>query len=232
MNIFAISDLHLSGNPPSKPMKKFGNHWESHWEKIQSSWLNTVTGEDVILIPGDISWAMKFEEALIDLNELNSLPGQKILVRGNHDYWWQTITKMRNCMGPKFQFLQNSYISYSDWAICGSRGWIYPSDPTFKAGDNIIYQRELLRVEASLKSALSAGFSKIILLLHYPPFIFEHPHSGFKDLIDKYGVALCVYGHLHGASINSGPQHVIGQTEYILVSCDALNFTLKKIITV
>ncbi|WP_371368675.1 hypothetical protein SRRS_21590 [Sporomusa rhizae] len=230
MKIFAIADTHLSGQPPAKPMSIFGSHWDGHWEKIKKSWQERVSEQDVVLIAGDISWAMKLSDALVDLNAITDLPGRKIVIRGNHDYWWQTLNKMNKAIEGKVEFLNNNFAVVGDWAICGSRGWTCPEDPLFKASDRPIFDRELLRVEASLLAAQTAGFSNKILMLHFPPFYNPYTETGFTGLIAKYNVVICVYGHLHGESIKNAATGIINGAAYHLVSCDALGFELKQII--
>lgn len=230
MKIFAIGDTHLSGQPPAKPMNIFGSHWDGHWEKIKTSWQNQVSPEDVVLLAGDISWAMKLPDALVDLSAIAELPGRKIMVRGNHDYWWQTVSKMVTATQSQFEFLNNSFAVAGEWAICGSRGWICPGDPLFKTKDQPIFARELLRVEASLDAARKAGFSQIILMLHFPPFYNHQVTTGFASLINTYQVHTCIYGHLHSESaINLAATGLIGATTYHLVSCDALDFSVKQL---
>ena len=231
MKIFAIADTHLSGQPPAKPMSVFGSHWDGHWEKIKVNWQQQVADEDVVLIAGDISWAMKLSDALVDLNAIAALPGRKIVVRGNHDYWWQTVSKMNKATEGKFEFLNNNFAAAGEWAICGSRGWTCPEDPLFKSKDQSIFDRELLRVEASLSAARAAGFSRIILMLHFPPFYNHQTETGFAGLINHYQVAICLYGHLHSeASIKTAATGIINGTDYQLISCDALEFTLKQLV--
>lgn len=230
MNIFAIGDLHLSGNPPKKPMQIFGEHWFNHWYNIREDWLKRVHADDVVLIAGDTSWALKLEEALEDLAEIISLPGKKILVKGNHDYWWQSIAKMSKAVDQQLLFVHNNFAQVDSFAICGSRGWTCPADPCFTEQDQVIYQREILRVQTSLSSAVAAGFKKIILMLHYPPVYSLDIPSGFADLFEEYQIELCVYGHLHGESIKTAPVGKIKGTACHLVACDALDFHLKQII--
>lgn len=230
MKIFAIADTHLSGEPPTKPMDIFGAHWHNHWEKIKTDWHDRVTAEDIVLLPGDISWAMRLDDALVDLNAIRQLPGRKILVRGNHDYWWQTISKMNKAVENELTFLQNSFAVAGDYAICGSRGWLCPGDRSFTAEDNSIYQRELLRVRASLEAAASAGFAKIILMLHYPPVNDKHEPSGFTELISEFKVMICLFGHLHSESAATAPVGIINGAACHLVACDALDFKLKLIL--
>ncbi|MBP2650743.1 MAG: Calcineurin-like phosphoeSPTERase [Firmicutes bacterium] len=228
MKIFAIADTHLSGNPPYKPMSIFGDHWENHWEKIKTDWQTNVSEEDTVLLAGDISWAMKLEDALVDLNEIVALPGKKIIIKGNHDYWWQTIGKMTTAVNGQLTFLQNSFMGIDTYAVCGSRGWICPEDPYFGESDQSIYAREVSRVKTSLKAARDAGYCRLILMLHYPPQYADLP-SGFTQLMEEYHVELCVFGHLHDEAIKIAPTQGNG-TVYHLVSADSLNFKLKQLI--
>lgn len=231
MNIYAIADLHLSGTPPTKPMNIFGNHWQNHWERIKTDWQQKVSENDIVLLAGDTSWGMRWEEAFVDLSEIMAMPGRKILVRGNHDYWWQTISKMSKAVDGKLIFLQNSFVSAGDWAICGSRGWSCPGDKDFGEDDQAIYQRELGRLRLSLETARQAGFSKIIVMLHYPPTDANLRQTGFTELLDEFRVQACVYGHLHGEAAKSGPAGMRNSTALLLVACDASNFTLRRILT-
>lgn len=231
MNIYAIADLHLSGNPPTKPMDIFGSHWQSHWPKIKTDWLQKVTEDDIVLLPGDLSWGMRWQEAMADLVEIIALPGRKILIRGNHDYWWQTISKMSKAVDNRLTFLQNSFVLAGDWAICGSRGWIYPGDKEFKADDLVIYQRELGRLRLSLEAARQAGRGKIIVMLHFPPTDANFRTTGFTELLDEFSVQVCVYGHLHGEAAKTGPIGIQNQTAYLLVACDATGFMLRQIVS-
>lgn len=229
MNIFAIADTHLSGNPPSKPMHIFGEHWAGHWEKIKADWLARVNPEDTVLLAGDISWAMKLENALVDLEEIMALPGSKMMVRGNHDYWWQSITKMNRAVNSRITFIQNNFATAGNLAICGSRGWLCPEDPAFSDEDLPIYKREVERVKMSLEAAEKAGYSRKYLMLHYPPLYHQSQTSDFTRLLSDYQVELCIYGHLHSDAINYAPTGIINGTMCVLVSCDALDFKLKQL---
>lgn len=230
MKIFAIGDTHLSGEPPFKPMDIFGDHWKDHWNKIKAHWLEEVSDNDVVLLAGDISWAMKLEEALPDLQALIALPGKKMLIRGNHDYWWQTVTKMNKAIKNELIFLHNSFAPAGEHAVCGSRGWLCPGDRSFTAEDQPIYERELLRVRSSLESAKKAGHEKLILMLHYPPVNDRHEPSGFTDLLGEFGVEICIFGHLHSEAARSAPSGIINGAACYLVACDALDFKLKRIL--
>ncbi len=229
MRIYAIGDLHLSGQPPQKPMTIFGDHWTNHWERIQRDWLARVREEDLVLLAGDLSWGMRLADALPDLLAIADLPGRKILVRGNHDYWWQSLNKMKTALSGRLEFLQNNFFSAGSLAVCGSRGWLLPEDPLFQASDEAIYQRELLRTETSLQAAAQAGFQNKILLLHYPPLYIGTQTSAFADLCRRYSVRHCIYGHLHSEGIAAAFEGKQDGTQFHLVSADALGFQLKEI---
>ena len=228
--IFAIGDTHLSGQPPAKPMDIFGSHWHNHWEKIKADWLSRVSPDDTVLLAGDISWAMKFDDALPDLQAISDLPGKKVLIRGNHDYWWQTLSKMNKVIGNKLTFLHNSFTSAGSYAVCGSRGWLCPGDRSFTANDIPIYERELLRIKTSLAAAKASGWERLILLLHYPPVNDKYEPSGFTELFAEYNVELCLFGHLHSDAAAGAPTGNWNGTVCHLVACDALDFKLKQIV--
>lgn len=229
MRIFAIGDLHLSGNPPSKPMTLFGSQWSNHWEKIKESWLSSVSNEDVVLLAGDTSWAMKWQDAKQDLMAITALPGQKVLIRGNHDYWWQTLAKMNNEMSGRLFFLHNNHFEAGDTAICGSRGWLPTDDPMFTADDQRIYEHELVRIRASLFSAKNAGFPKKILMLHFPPVFQLEARNEITDMLAEFAIDLCIFGHIHDDANKTAPVGVINGTACQLVACDALNFKLIQL---
>lgn len=230
MKLFAIADLHLSGNPPIKPMDIFGSHWTGHWQKIKDDWRCKVSPDDVVLLAGDLSWGMRWDEAYVDLAEIIALPGRKIIIRGNHDYWWQTVSKMSQATEGKLIFLQNNYVPVGNWAVCGSRGWSLPGDTDFGLDDQAIYLREVGRLRLSLQAAKKDGFRQFIAMMHYPPTDAKGKATGFTDLFAEYGVQVCVYGHLHGESAKTGPKGSINSTSLLLVACDATNFTLQQIL--
>jgi predicted phosphohydrolase len=228
MALFAIGDLHL-GMAVDKPMHVFGKYWDRHPQKIQFYWENQIDENDMILIPGDISWAMHLEEAIVDLRWLNNLPGKKILIKGNHDYWWKSITKM-NELFRNIHFLQNSFLTYKEYAICGSRGWICPNDNRFDQQDLKIYKRELHRIRLSLDKAVKAGYSNFIVMTHYPPTNDKLEPSGFTEIYEHYGVKKVIYAHLHGKdSFKGGLQGEHNGIFYYLTSCDYLGFNPLKI---
>lgn len=229
MRIFAIGDLHLSG-ANSKPMDIFGENWINHWEKIKTDWNDKVKDDDYVLIPGDISWALTFDEAMADILAIAEMPGRIILSRGNHDYWWSSLSKMRKVFPDNIQVIQNDYIEAGEYLICGTRGWILPGDERFGEEDGKIYSRELIRLGLSLSKA--EGFSKkpVIVMLHYPPFNEKGEISDFMSLMGKYNVAICIYGHLHGEGLRNVREGEFEGIRYCMVSCDYLNFKLREII--
>lgn len=224
MSLFAIGDFHLSGEPPAKPMEVFSPNWENHFEKIRRNWLTKITETDTVIICGDTSWAMSLKAAMQDLNRIAALPGQKIILRGNHDYWWTSLKKMQQATEGKFMFLQNNFFVCGDVAVCGSRGWILPSSEAFTDDDRHIYLREGIRLENSLAAAKNAGFNKFVAALHYPPLYKADEETIFTELFAKYGVAHCVFGHIHGQDAGNIFEGETRGVTYKLVSCDTQNF--------
>lgn len=224
MKVFAIGDLHLSLDERiKKPMDIFGSRWVNHHERVKEHWESLAGEGDVVLIPGDISWGLREDEALADLAWIDSLPGRKVLTKGNHDLWWTTVSRLNKHFADMV-FLQNKAVMISDKvAICGSRGWICPGTDGFGEHDQKIYNREVLRMEMSLEDAKRQGAEVIIAALHYPPTNDKHQDSGFTDLMTKYGVKTCVYGHLHGKdAFKNGIKGIYNGVEYKLVSLDYL----------
>lgn len=228
MGIFAISDLHLSKSNP-KPMDIFGYGWTNHWEKIKNNWHENVDEDDMVLIPGDISWAMTLNEALLDIEEIAELPGRKILTKGNHDYWWESPTKIRKAFPRGIEIIQNDFVDAGNYNICGTRGWMLPEDDRFTENDDKVYKRELVRLELSLSMASKASDKGIIVMIHYPPFNERNPSSGFIDIMMKYNVQTCIYGHLHGESLKNVIEGDLYGIKFHMVSCDYLDFKLRKI---
>jgi len=227
--LFAIGDLHLSF-ALEKPMDIFGDQWENHTERVKKAWLEMIKDTDTVLIPGDVSWALTLEEACLDLEWLNALPGRKILVKGNHDYWWQSIGKLKDAH-PNLCFIQNSFSTFEDYAICGTRGWLCPNDTNFTKHDQKIYEREILRLELSLEQAAKEKWAKRIIMMHYPPTNEKHEVSGFIQLAEAYGVERVIYAHLHGKNYyRAGLQGLKNGVEYHLVSCDYLQCKPFRII--
>lgn len=228
MSLFAIADLHF-GTAVNKPMDRFGENWRGHTRKIIENWEKNISPEDTVLLPGDISWGMRFEDAAADLDIIAGLPGRKILVGGNHDYWWTSSAKLEKRY-PGMRFLKNACDWYEDWAICGARGWLCPNDARFGPHDEKIYEREQVRLRLSLNMALAAGAEKILLMLHFPPMNDKLEPSAFTEIIEEYAVQKVVYGHLHGKESHSAAfQGIRNGTAYTLVSSDYLDFCPQKI---
>lgn len=222
--IFAISDLHLPGGD-QKSMDLFGGHWQGHFERIRSDWLLRVGEEDIVLIPGDISWAMRLEHALADLEAIGELPGHKILIKGNHDYWWSSLSRLRASLPPKMHALQNDALRLGDFIFCGSRGWSQGEADDEET--NKIYQRELARLELSLQAAGRLGdCSRKIALCHFPPIGPRGEHSPVSQLLESYGVNDVVYGHLHGPACAVGFTGLRNGLRYWFTSCDCVDFKL------
>jgi hypothetical protein len=229
MSIYVIGDLHLSFST-DKPMDIFGSNWDKHEQKIKEDWENKVTNDDLVLLTGDISWALKLEEAHQDLKWIDQLPGRKIIIKGNHDYWWSSLSKM-NDLFESIDFIHNNYYQYKDYAICGSRGWICPNDSQFDEHDEKIYEREVGRLRRSIEMAIKDGFDQIIVMMHYPPTNDSFETSKFTQLFEEYGIQRVVYGHLHTQeSFQAGLKGEVNGVEYLLTSCDYLDFKVKKIV--
>lgn len=230
MNFFAIGDLHLSGKNP-KPMNIFGNNWTGHFERIQRDWREKVNGEDVILLAGDHSWAMSLEDGLYDLARLAPLPGKKVLIRGNHDYWWSGITKLRSLRPDEsFFFLQNDCIRFGNVLFVGSRGWSCPGSGDYTEADEKIYRREAERFRLAIELAEGERKEqdKLVVLMHYPPFTIKREDTLFTKLFEAHGVHSVVFGHVHGAQAFPLFSEKNG-IAYHLVSCDKRAFTLTQL---
>ena len=226
MALYTISDLHLSLNT-DKPMHIFGDNWFNHFERIKENWISKVQNDDTVLICGDISWSMKINDGLEDLDWINELPGKKIICRGNHDYWWGSINKLNN-LYENTKFIQNNFFTYKDYAICGSRGWTCPNE-NYTEHDEKILKRELIRMKLSLDAAVKNGYSNLIVMMHYPPVNEKFEESPFTELFEGYKVSKVLYGHLHGPSLCKAFNGNLSGIDYMLTSCDFLNFDPVKI---
>ena len=229
MALYALGDLHLAFGA-DKPMDVFGGRWQGYADKLREG-LSVLQPEDTLVIPGDFCWALDLEQAIPDFAFLESFPGRKLLVKGNHDYWWDSQSKVTAAY-PDMVFIKNNCYIYRDVAICGTRGWLCPNDTKFDDADKKVYNRECVRMKLSLDSAVSKGYGdNIIIIMHYPPMNDKHETSGFTELFDKYsGIKKVLYGHLHGKeSIDGRFEGDLNGVEYELVSADFLNFTPVKI---
>lgn len=241
MTIWAIADLHLSFGVPDKAMDVFGSHWTNHAERIEKAWREVVHEEDLVLIPGDISWAMHLEEARIDLEWIGRLPGTKVMIKGNHDYWWGSLLKLKTIMPPSCHIIQNNAYQWNEVAIAGARMWDVPglnfsSIIHYEKNDRVknltsddsseeskkIYLRELGRLETSLKAMKKEAKFKIAMT-HYPPIGLDGQPTEVSQLLEKYRVNVCVFGHLH--NVKPGLQ-IFGEfrgVDYYLTACDSLD---------
>ena len=230
MKVFAISDLHLSGMA-DKPMNVFGGGWEGHFEKIKQDWEEKVSEEDIVLLGGDTSWGMKLEEGIFDVRSLACLKGHKILIRGNHDYWWNGISRVR-ALRPddSFVFLQNDCVKIGNLIVAGSRGWTCPGSNDFTEHDKALYLREAERFRLAFKQVekVRCEGDELIALIHYPPFNIKRDDTLFTQLFEENRVNKAVFGHLHGSGyfpLRSEKNSI----EYFLTSCDKTHFRLTQI---
>lgn len=225
MKIYAISDLHLSTSC-DKPMDIFGGNWEGYTEKIKTNWLSKITDDDIVLISGDISWAMKLEEATSDIEWINKLPGTKIIIKGNHEYWWKSISSVRAILPDSIKAIQNDAIKIGNYIICGTRGWtVAESGKELTPEDLKIYKREVERLKLTLMSAKvlkTSNQDKIIAMMHFPPFNLDKEDSDFTKLFEEYNVDTVVFGHLHGY-VNCDKITLKNDIKYYFTSCDHIN---------
>ena len=232
MDIYTISDLHLASKV-NKPMEIFGGNWTGgYWQKIKNDWHEKVKDTDVVLIGGDVSWAMSLATAKNDLEEIDALPGKKYIIRGNHDYWWASQNKMHDLGLKNIFFVQNNAYKTENFVFCGTRGWTVPeTGATQSDEDKKIFDRELIRLELTLSKAtsLAENGEKIYCMMHYPPFNAAFADSPFTELIQKYNAHAVIYGHLHGNL--SRYKDVVDKNgiSYYLTSCDFLNNKLLKL---
>ena len=230
MKVFAISDLHLDINN-SKPMDVFGPVWENYLDEIIADWNSKVGEQDVVILAGDFSWAMKLEEVVADFSLFEKLNGYKILIRGNHDYWWKSISSVRKYLPKNCFALQNDAVKIGNYIFCGNRGWNIPVGQFNTEEDKKIYARELERTVLSFKSAkqLQEKGEKIIFITHFPPYNYKSEPSEMTSLIEEYGIYKVVYGHLHGYTNPKLLKHSMNGVEYYLSSCDIMKNKLVRI---
>ena len=210
-------------------MDIFGAHWENHWQRIRKDWEKRVPEDALVLIAGDLSWAMKYEEFLPDVEALNAMSGHKVYIKGNHDYWHCSLAKTRAFFSANSYFLQNDIYAYGGYVVSGTRGWKHPGEGDFSAQDQKIYLREIERLKLSLANATKKE-GKLIGMTHYPPFSGNGQPSPFTDLFRDAGAELVVYGHIHGEAFRHGDygDKVIDGVRYCLTSCDYLHFRLRE----
>ncbi|MBQ7416431.1 MAG: metallophosphoesterase [Oscillospiraceae bacterium] len=222
MALYAIGDLHLSLGA-EKPMDVFGGNWVGYMDKLKEG-LSVIQPEDTTILLGDLCWGLSLEESQPDFAWINEIPGRKIILKGNHDYWWSTAAKFNKfCENNGFEnlfILNNNYYEYDGWAICGTRGWFFEEERSGEH-DEKVFKRELLRLEASLKSA---GELPKMVFLHYPPRYKGYQCDEILQLLEKYEVRRCFYGHLHGPSHKLAMEGLWDGVEFRLVSADFLDF--------
>lgn len=235
MSIYTIGDLHLSFHE-NKPMGIFGENWEGHEEKIKKDWIEKVKEEDLVVIPGDFSWSTYLKDTYEDFCYLNNLPGKKIILKGNHDYWWTTLTSMRNFLEENhfnnIDFIYNTTYEFENYILAGTRGW----GQNEEGEDQKLLKREVARLELSLEKASQLNENQekeILVFLHYPPIIhnnlLNNEMSEFVKMMKKYDIKRCFYGHLHSTSIREAIEGNYYGIDFKLVSADGLNFQLWKI---
>lgn len=240
MSIYTIGDLHLSFHE-NKPMGIFGENWEGHEEKIKNNWIEKVKENDLVILPGDFSWSTYLKDTYEDFEYLNSLPGKKVLLKGNHDYWWTTLTSMRNFLKENnfkdIDFIYNNAYEFENTIIAGTRGW----SQTEEGENQKLLKREAARLELSLQEAIelksnvenSVENKEIIVFMHYPPITNSNVNNNemneFIQIIKKYDIKRCYYAHLHGASIKDAIEGEYFGIDFKLVSADGLDFKLLKI---
>ena len=228
MALYAIGDLHLS-LASNKPMDVFGAGWTNYVERIREGF-SALTEDDVTVLCGDLSWAMGLEESLEDFRFIDALPGKKYIIKGNHDYWWNTASKMKKFFEVNglttLEVMHNNSFLYGDVALCGTRGWFYEEDAAAGSHNDKVLQRELGRLETSLKAA---GEREKICFLHYPPLYHGYRCEEVLKLLKQYDVKRCCYGHLHGPSHRLAVRGAAEGIEFTMVSADYLSFSPKKI---
>jgi len=222
MALYAIGDLHLCLGA-EKPMDVFGGAWLGYMDKLRQG-LSVIRPEDTTVLLGDLSWALELSQAKADFAWINEIPGRKIILKGNHDYWWSTAAKFYKFCGENSftnqWILNNNHYEYGGYAICGTRGWFFEEERSGEH-DEKVFRRELMRLEASLKSA---GDLRKLVFLHYPPRYRGYECREILELLEKYEVRQCFFGHLHGASHGLALEGVWNGVEYRLVSADKLHF--------
>lgn len=234
MSIYTIGDLHLSFRE-NKPMDIFGENWANHEQKIKEDWLKKVKEEDLVVLPGDFSWATYLKDTDLDFEYINNLPGKKLLLKGNHDYWWTTLNKLRTFVEEEkfsnIDFIYNNAYEFENKIIVGTRGWSFGESEE----DKKIAKREAMRLELSINEGkkLYGEEKEVIAFMHYPPIINSHiaknEPSDYVRVMQKYGIKKCFYGHLHSTSIQEAIDGNYFGIEFKLVSADGVDFKLVKI---
>lgn len=225
--IYGIGDLHFDYSK-NKPMDVFGDNWIDHEEQIINNWKEKVNDEDLVLVPGDISWALRHDEAYFDLKRVHELPGKKVFIKGNHDYWWQSLNKLKALDLDSIEYIQNTSFEHDDFIISGTRGWYSKDNDNFTEDDEKVFRRELMRLRMSL-SHIRNKDKKRIVMLHYPPFNMDLSPNEFVSIMKEFGVDVCIYGHLHSEGLKLAVEGNIEGIDFFCVSSDYINFSPKNI---
>ncbi len=241
MSLFVLGDLHLSTlESTNKSMEVFGRRWSGYIDKIAKNWRAIIEDDDTVIVPGDISWALSLEEAESDLKFIDALPGKKLFLKGNHDFWWSTLSKMNSFFAEKdiktISFLYNTAFVVEDFIVCGSRGW-YQDEDSVKAKHDCNYEKIIARECIRLQLSLDEGKKlkeqypdkEIIAFMHFPPFWNRFECREFIDILKKYGVERCYFGHIHGNYLAPGYVNYVG-IDFIIISADYLEFTPRLIL--
>ncbi|MBP7185351.1 MAG: metallophosphoesterase [Ruminococcus sp.] len=230
MSLYVLADLHLCFSDPTKTMSIF-NGWQDYQERIKKHWLENIKQEDTIVLPGDISWGMSLAEAVPDFRFINELPGNKIIIKGNHDYWWSTMKKMEEFLDAEgfntIKILHNNHFRYEKYGICGTRGWVNMPGET---QDEKVLKREVQRIETSIRSALSEDLEPIVFL-HYPPIFATNFNYDILEILYRYNIKDCYYGHIHGRSAHElCVTNTYDGINFHLIAGDYLQFIPEKVL--
>ena len=233
MSLYVIGDLHLCFSDPAKTMSIFSG-WENYQERIEKNWLDTVKSDDTVVLAGDISWGMSLQRAAPDFRFINGLPGKKIILKGNHDYWWATIKKMEAFFASEgfdtLSILHNNHFQYENYGICGTRGWVNGTDGNRDVQDEKVLKREVQRLETSIKSAVDAGLEPIVFM-HYPPIFATNFNYDILSVLYRYKIKDCYYGHIHGRSAHElCVTNTYDDVNFHLIAGDYTQFKLEKVL--
>lgn len=233
MSLYVIGDLHLTFSDPSKTMEVFPG-WENYQERIEKNWLETVKPEDTVVIAGDLSWGMSLQQAEPDFRFINGLPGRKLILKGNHDYWWVTKKKMETFFAENgfdtLNIIHNNHYAYENYGICGTRGWVNGTDGSRDVQDEKVLKREVQRLETSIKSAVEAGLEPLVFM-HYPPIFASNFNYDILEILYRYNIKECYYGHIHGRSAHElCVKNTYDGVNFHLISGDYIHFMPKKVL--
>ena len=232
MSLYVIGDLHLCFSDPSKTMAVFAG-WDNYQERIEKNWRETVKPEDTVVLAGDISWGMSLQQAEPDFRFINGLPGRKIILKGNHDYWWVTMKKMEGFFAENgfdtLNILHNNHYEYNGYGICGTRGWVNGTDGGKDEQDEKVLKREVQRLETSIQSAVKAGLEPIVFM-HYPPIFASNFNYDILEVLYRYKIKACYYGHIHGRSAHAlCVTNTYDDIDFYLIAGDYIQFMPEKV---